>query len=312
MSDHGKPSEPGGAPHGEIDAATGTATTGHEWDGIRELNTPLPRWWLWTFYATTVWALVYVILYPAIPLIGDATAGLLGWHSRHQVEQDMQAAVAGRAELFARIRDEPLDAIIGDEALRTAAFRAGASAFKVNCVQCHGADAAGSFGYANLNDDSWLWGGTPEAIETTIRHGIRFDGDPDTRYSEMPAFGRDQILSRDQIEAVTQFVLSLSGQPHDAALAGLGKPLFSDNCAACHGEQGEGNQELGAPRLADAIWLYGPSPETIRAQIEMPRHGVMPAWGQRLDATTIKELAVYVHGLGGGERVAAAGPPATE
>ena len=303
MSDRGYPIVPDTRSE-EIDPATGTPTTGHEWDGIKELNTPLPRWWLWIFYATHIWALGYIILYPSIPLFRDATTGLLGWNSRAQVEEEIRNVALGRADLFERVRDQPLQAIIDDEALRNVAFRAGESAFKVNCVQCHGADAAGSPGFANLNDDDWLWGGTPDEIETTILHGVRFAGDPETRYSEMPAFG-DGILDRGQIEAVTQFVLSLSGEPHDAGVAAAGAPLFADNCAACHGEAGEGSRDLGAPRLNDAVWLYGSDPDTIRAQIAAPRHGVMPAWGGRLDAITIKELAVYVHGLGGGETQAA-------
>jgi cytochrome c oxidase cbb3-type subunit 3 len=300
VSDRGYPAVPGTAPT-EVDVATGTETTGHEWDGIKELNTPLPRWWLWIFYVTHIWALGYIILYPAIPLFNDATSGLLGWNSRAEVETEMSDVELGRADIMARIRDEPLKAIVEDEGLRTASFRGGESAFKVNCVQCHGADAAGSAGFANLNDDDWIWGGTVEDIHTTIVHGVRFAGDPDTRISDMPAFGRDGMLDRTQIEQTTQFVLALSGQPHDAAVAEAGAPLFADNCAVCHGEAGEGNRELGAPQLNDAIWLYSGDTESIRRQIHTPRHGVMPAWGQRLDPTTIKQLSVYVHGLGGGE-----------
>jgi cytochrome c oxidase cbb3-type subunit 3 len=305
VSDHGYPPVPKTHPD-EIDAPTGTATTGHQWDGIKELNTPLPRWWLWVFYATHVWALIYIILFPSIPLLRGATTGLLGWHSRSEVAAEIDTAATARADSLARIRDLPLEEIVEDEALRQVAFRGGESAFKVNCVQCHGADAAGSFGFANLNDDDWLWGGTLDAIHQTVVHGIRFAADADTRVSEMPAFGRDGILDRQQIDAVAEFVLSLSGASHDDALAEAGAPLFAENCAACHGENGEGSHELGAPRLNDAVWLYSSDRDAIRAQIAAPRHGVMPAWGQRLDPTTIKELAVYVHGLGGGERQASA------
>lgn len=301
MSDRGYPPVPDTNPHGEIDGPTGTATTGHQWDGIKELNTPLPRWWLWIFYVTHIWALGYVILYPSIPLLRDATTGLLGWHARSEVASDLDAVEMARADLFGRIRDLPLREIVKDEELRNVAFRGGQSAFKVNCVQCHGADAAGSVGFANLNDDDWLWGGTLDDIHATVLHGVRYAGDENTRLSEMPAFGSDGLLDRRQIDQVTNYVLSLAGLDHDVAAAEDGAPFYADNCAACHGETGEGNRELGAPRLNDAVWLYGSDPEAIRAQINAPRHGVMPAWGGRLDETTIKQLAVYVHGLGGGE-----------
>jgi cytochrome c oxidase cbb3-type subunit 3 len=283
-----------------VDQATGTETTGHEWDGIKELNTPLPRWWLWTFYATIIWALGYVILYPAWPLVTSATGGVLGWNSRQAVADQLAMVDAERQVVLDQIRDLPLEQIRTDDALMQAAFRGGQSAFKVNCVQCHGSGAEGGVGYANLNDDDWLWGGTLEEIYATIQHGIRYEQDPDTRWSEMLAFGRDGILDNQQISDVTQYVLSLSGQDHDAAAAAEGQQIFADNCVACHGEDGGGDQALGAPALNDAVWLYGGTPEMIAAQIANPRHGVMPAWAGRLDPVTIKELALYVHALGGG------------
>lgn len=291
--------------HGEIDAATGTATTGHEWDGIKELNTPLPSWWLWVLYATHVWALVYVVLYPAIPFVGNgASNGLLGWNSRAAVVEDIAAADAKRAGVLQQIKDLPLEEIAKNDELRRAAFRAGQSAFKVNCVQCHGADAAGSPGYANLNDDDWLWGGTLDDIHTTLEHGIRYAPDAQTRVSQMPAFGRDKVLDKDQIAQVAAYVLSLSGQKHDAALAAKGAEAYATNCASCHGEKGEGVRDLGGPRLNDAVWLFSARPEQVAAQISNPNHGVMPGWAGRLDAVTIKQLAIYVHGLGGGQAAA--------
>lgn len=305
MSDHGNPPVPDTNSHGDIDAATGTPTTGHQWDGIKELNTPLPRWWLWVFYATHVWALGYIILYPSIPLLRDATTGLLGWHSRSELAGEISTVEMTRADLFTRIRDLPLQEIAADEELRNVAFRGGESAFKVNCVQCHGADAAGGVGYANLNDDDWLWGGTLEEINATIGHGVRYAGDAETRVSEMPAFGRDEILDRQQIDQAVQYVLSLAKLDHDPAAAQAGAAIYAENCAACHGEAGEGVRELGAPRLNDVVWLYGSDAEAIRAHIHLPRHGVMPAWGERLDPITIKQLAIYVHGLGGGENMPA-------
>ncbi|WAJ31358.1 cytochrome-c oxidase, cbb3-type subunit III [Jeongeupella avenae] len=298
-ADEGFPRVPESEPHrGEIDQPTGTATTGHEWDGIKELNTPMPRWWLWVFYATHVWALVYIVLFPAIPLLKDSTTGLLGWHSRSEVAEEIDTAAVARADQFERIRNLPIEQVADDETLRNLAVRGGESAFKVNCVQCHGADAAGGIGFANLNDDDWIWGGSLEAIEQTIAHGVRHAGDDETRLSEMPAFGRDGMLDREQIAAVTRHVLSLSGAgPADPA----GATVFADNCAACHGASGEGNRDVGAPRLSDAVWLYSSDPAAIRAQIHNPKHGAMPSWSQRLDPATVKQLAIYVHSLGGGE-----------
>jgi cytochrome c oxidase cbb3-type subunit 3 len=295
----------GAAGHGagngvEIDQPTGQATTGHEWDGIKELNTPLPRWWLWTFYATIAFSLGYVVLYPAIPLLDSATRGVLGYSTRGEVERTLQAAQAAQAGNLEQVASLPLDEIAADEDLLRFAVAGGRSAFLVNCVQCHGSGAAGSTGYPNLNDDDWLWGGTLDDIHATISHGIRFDQNAETRLSEMPAFG-DGILDRRQVGAVANHVLSLSGSDHDASLEREGAELFAANCAACHGEGGEGNRELGAPALDDAIWLYGGGLQDVAAQITRPRHGVMPAWSHRLDATTIKELTLFVHSLGGGE-----------
>ncbi|GIL01437.1 MAG: Cbb3-type cytochrome c oxidase subunit [Alphaproteobacteria bacterium] len=285
----------------EIDAISGTETTGHEWDGIKELNTPLPRWWLWTFYITIIWALGYTIAYPAWPLISTNTKGLLGYSSRADVARELAAAEAGRASVLQRIAETDIAGIAADEELSRFAVAAGRSAFKVYCSQCHGSGAQGAPGYPNLNDDDWLWGGTLDDIFLTINHGVRFDADDDTRISEMPAFGRDELLEPGQISAVANFVLSLSGKDHDAAQVEEGKTVYAENCASCHGDDGTGLAEFGAPNLADAIWLYGDTMEAVVAQISGPQHGVMPAWGTRLGETTVKQLAVYVHSLGGGE-----------
>lgn len=295
----------------QIDAVTGQETTGHEWDGIRELNTPLPLWWLWTFYACIAFSLVYVVLYPALPLISGATRGVLGYSTRGAVEEAMTAAKTAQAGNLERIASLSLEEIAADPDLQRFAVAGGRSAFLVNCVQCHGSGAAGSPGYPNLNDDDWLWGGTLEDIHATIAHGVRFDQDSDTRFSQMPAFGADKMLTGGEIGEVADFVRSLSGQDHDAASGEVGKALYADNCAACHGETGAGERSLGAPALSDAIWLYGSDRASIVAQISRPRHGVMPAWAHRLDETTIKQLALFIHSLGGGESVSAALPPAT-
>jgi cytochrome c oxidase cbb3-type subunit 3 len=284
----------------EIDPVTNQPTTGHNWDGIRELNRPLPRWWVWTFYATIAFAFVYILLYPAIPLTRGGTPGLLGYSTRGEVEAALAGARAAQAANLQRVASLPLEEIRADPDLGRFAVAGGRSAFLVNCVQCHGSNAAGSPGYANLNDDDWLWGGTLEDIHRTISYGIR-STHPDTRISLMPAFGADGILAPAQVNAVAEFVLSLSGKAKDAKLAEEGRQVFADNCAACHGSAGEGNREFGAPRLNDAISLYGANRATVVAQVTQPRHGVMPAWAGRLNETVIKELTLYIYSLGGGE-----------
>lgn len=285
----------------ETDAHGGVETTGHEWDGIKELNNPLPLWWLWTFYACIIWSIGYVIAYPAIPLIEDATKGVLGYSSRGELAVELDRARAEKGEMLARVAVAPLQEIAEDPALYRFATAGGRSAFKVHCSQCHGAGAEGSAGYPNLNDDDWLWSGSLEGIADTITHGVRFTQDEDTRGSEMPAFGRDGMLDKPAIDRITAHVGALAGLEHDAALAGEGAALYAENCAVCHGPKGEGVRDQGGPRLTDPIWLYGASTQEIRAQIHTPNHGVMPAWGGRLDQTVIKQLAIYVHGLGGGE-----------
>lgn len=283
----------------QIDKVTGVETTGHEWDGIRELNNPLPRWWIWTFYATIVWALAYTVAYPAWPLIRSATDGVLGYSSRHNLDTTLDAASAAQADRVAAIAERPLSEILADDDLRRFAEAAGAAAFKVNCSQCHGSGAAGSAGYPNLNDDDWLWGGDIEAIHQTVAHGIRFAGDEATRYSEMTPF--TGVLQPEQIRQAAAYVYSLTGTPSDRARAEAGAKVFADNCAACHGADARGNREMGAPDLADAIWLYGRGEAAIAAQVRNPKNGVMPAWGDRLGDTTVKELSIFVHSLGGGE-----------
>ncbi|MEQ9491400.1 MAG: cytochrome-c oxidase, cbb3-type subunit III [Alphaproteobacteria bacterium] len=286
-----------------IDEITGVETTGHVWDGIQELNNPLPRWWLWIFYATVVFAIGYVIYYPAIPLIEDATSGISGYSSRANVEADLQAAADANAGLVARIAETDVGDIADDAELQRFATAGGASAYKVYCSQCHGSGAQGAEaqGYPNLNDDAWLWGGTVEDIYTTIAHGVRYEQDEDTRFSEMPAFGRDGILSGDEIKALAHYVRSLSNLEHNGELAASAATLFADNCAACHGEDGTGMREVGAPNLADAVWHYGQETSQLIAQIRNPKHGVMPAWYDRLGDVEVKRLAVYIHSLGGGE-----------
>lgn len=285
----------------EIDEATGTETTGHEWDGIRELDTPMPRWWLWTFYATIVFSIGYMLWYPAIPLWETSTMGISGQTNRLELKRDLEIRDESRREKISMLAEQDLETIRDDEELVRFAVAGGASLFKVYCTQCHGSGAQGGPGYPNLNDDEWLWGGDLEAIYTSIAHGIRNDEDDEARISLMPSFGADEILDREQINQVTEYVLQLSGQEHDQALASAGSEIFAEQCTACHGEAGLGIRDLGAPNIADAIWLYGGSREEIRAQLIRPKHGAMPPWLERLREANVKQLALYVHSLGGGE-----------
>ena len=285
-----------------IDQPTGTETVGHEWDGIEELNTPLPRWWLWALYASIVWGVIYTIFYPAWPLVSEATAGVLGWSSRGQLEQQLAADAAKRAPLISAIAAAPIEQIPNNQKLMQAAIEGGRAAFRVNCVQCHGSGAAGSKGYPNLNDDDWLWGGDLKSIHYTIEHGVRNPGHDATRTSQMPAFGRDGLLPDDQIDDVVAFVRAISRQQPANASARRGAAVFATNCAACHGANAKGNRELGAPNLTDAIWLYGGDEESVQKSVRDARFGVMPRWGEKLDPATVKMLATYVHSLGGGER----------
>ncbi len=285
----------------KIDEISGVETTGHEWDGITELNNPLPRWWLWTMYATIVFAIGYVIYYPAIPLINEATPGLSGETNRSMLLKEMAAAKQARAGLVARVENASVDEIAGDSELRRFAISGGKSLFKVNCVQCHGSGAQGSPGYPNLNDDDWLWGGDLDSIYGTIAHGARYPHSEETRTSDMPAFGKDELLEKDQIANIAEHVLKIAGLEYDAAKEAKGAPLFAENCASCHGAEGKGNSEFGAPNLADALWLYDGTRKGIIAQINSPKQGEMPAWKARLGDVSVKQLAVYVHSLGGGQ-----------
>jgi cytochrome c oxidase cbb3-type subunit III len=297
---------PNSVPRGRIDEATGTRTVGHEWDGIEELDTPMPRWWLWTFYLTILFSLGYVIAYPAIPLLSKGTEGLLGWTSRGQLAKEMSAADMARLSLREEIAATDIRKLAGKPELMREAVAGGRAAFRVNCVQCHGSGAAGSTGYPNLADDEWLWGGNLAELEYTIRHGIRQPDHPETRTSLMPSFGRDGILNPDQVRDVTSYVLALSGRERPSAGSQRGSELFAANCVTCHGPAGKGDRRFGAPDLTDAIWLFGNSRDAVIGSITNAHAGVMPAWQGRLDTATIRMLAAYVHSLGGGEDFAPA------
>ncbi len=284
----------------EVDALSGTETTGHEWDGIKELNTPLPRWWVGIFIATIVWAIGYWIVMPAWPLLNGYTPGILGHSQRAQVAADLKALSGMRVTREQQLAKASLNQIVANPDLLQFAQAEGRSAFADNCAPCHGSGGQGGHGYPNLNDDVWLWGGTLADIQHTITVGVR-STDPATRQSQMPAFGHDAILKPDQIDDLTEYVVHLSGRPVNAAAVARATKLFADNCAACHGADGKGNRQMGAPNLTDNDWLYGPRREDIHDQIWNGHGGVMPTWAGRLSPETIKALAVYVHSLGGGE-----------
>ncbi len=285
----------------EIDSVTGVETTGHVWDGdLRELNKPLPKWWLYVLYATIVWSIGYWIVYPAWPTLNGYTKGVFDYSQRGEVSKEVAAAKAAQAKYFEQIAATSLADIEKNQELLPFVMAGGAAVFGDKCGPCHGKGGGGAVGYPNLNDDDWLWGGSPEAIERTIQVGIR-SGHAEARDMAMPRFGLDGMLKAAEITDTAQYVLSLTGHSTDAAAVDRGSKLFADNCAACHGETGQGNQDVGAPNLTDGIWLYGGKLADVQKTIETGRGGVMPYWGDRLDPVTIKMLAAYVHSLGGGK-----------
>ncbi|WP_370336609.1 cytochrome-c oxidase, cbb3-type subunit III [Parvularcula marina] len=281
----------------DIDDHSGIETTGHEWDGIKELNNPLPRWWLIIFYVTIAWAFVYYIFMPSFP----GLKGIRNHSERVNVTEDLATLREARSELASRLlTTASLESIEQDNELRQFAMAAGKSAFGDNCATCHGVGGVGYPGYPSLADDVWLWGGTLDDIRLTITHGIR-SADEEARFSQMPAYGEQGMLSGDQINDLATYVLNYSEpQVNEEALA-RAEPLFQQQCSICHAKDGTGDQSQGAPNLTDAEWLYGGDYATIRAQIWNGRNGIMPNWGERLDDATIASLAVYVHSLGGGE-----------
>lgn len=284
----------------EKDEITGKATTGHEWDGIQELDTPLPKWWVYVFYACIVASVIVFILYPAIPGITGYTKGVLGNTARQSLSEELVKARAAQAKYLDRIKTASLEEINKDKDLKDFAVAGGKAAFADNCVPCHGQGGAGQKGYPSLADDVWLWGGTLKDIEKTLLVGIRFSNES-TRTSQMPRYGVDGVLNDQQLDDVTEYVLSLTNRAKNKEAVERGAKIYAEQCAACHGKQGEGDQTQGSPALNDQIWLYGGTPAQIRAQINDPQMGVMPAWDGRLDRTTIKMLTIYVHSLGGGK-----------
>ena len=284
----------------EKDSVSGQMTTGHEWDGLKELNTPLPKWWLYTFYATILFSLVWVVLYPALPISG--ATGLLGWTARGALPAQQAAERARIEPMMARLRAATPEQIAADPELRAFALAGGRVAFANNCAGCHGAGGQGApGGFPSLADDDWIYGGSFDAIQHTIRHGVRANESDEQRGVAMPAFQVTGMLNAAQVSDTAEFVLSLTGRSTDPAAVTRGEALYAENCASCHGDRGEGNRDLGAPRLNDRIWLYGGEKADIMRSIANSRAGVMPSWQGRLDPATVNMLTVYVHALGGGE-----------
>ncbi len=272
-------------------------TTGHEWDGISEYNIPAPRWWLIVWIICIIWSVGYWIFYPTWPTPSGNSKGILNWSQQSQLDESQKEIDDKKSVFLQKISKSNFEQIKKDPQLMEFALNGGRAAFKENCAACHGTGAQGAKGFPNLNDDDWLWGGKIEEIYQTLQFGIRSTHDK-TRSHQMPAFGLDKVLKKDEIEAVAEYVLSLSGKA-EKNLAG--EKIFRANCAACHGANAKGARNMGAPNLTDAIWLYGSSREDVIFTINYSRNGVMPYWSGRLDDNAIKQLSLYIHSLGGGE-----------
>ena len=259
----------------------GGADTGHVWDkDLREYNNPLPKWWLWLFYITVVFGLVYLVLYPGL----GTFKGIKGWTQANQYEAERAAVEAKAAEWFAPFASMTVPQLAGDaKAMSTAN-----NLFQNNCAQCHGSDGGGARGFPNLSDADWQWGGDADTIVQTITAG---------RMAAMPPWG--EVLGPDGVEEAVAYVQTLSGQPADAAKAAAGKTRFETVCSACHGMDGKGNPLLGAPNLTDQTWLYGSDAATIRETIVKGRNGQMPSFGDKLGEQRVRLLAAYVTRLSG-------------
>ncbi len=285
----------------EKDSVTGTVTTGHEWDGIRELDTPMPKWWVYVFIACVIWAFGYCVLYPSVPYGTGYFKGVLGYSSRERVNAEVADVHAARSAAMNQVATLPFEQILADRGLSEMALTSGRITFAENCAPCHGAGGAGRPGYPALAAGAWIWGGSFDALQQTLQHGIR-SNDPDTRQSQMPAFGATGALAPEQVQHVADYVWqNLYGHRDAAVDAAPGKAIYAENCAACHGENGEGSREVGAPRLASHVHLYGDNRDQVVMQIQQGRGGVMPNWGARLDPATLRSVVLYVHSLSGGE-----------
>ena len=272
-------------------------TTGHNWDGVSEYNVPAPRWWLIVWIICIIWAVIYWFFYPTWPTLSGNTKGSLNWTKFSELSGEQKKIEEKKIVYLEQMSKKSLEEIRQDEKLMQFALNTGKSAFRENCSACHGQGAQGYKGYPNLNDDDWLWGGKLSDIYQTLLYGIR-SGHDSARVNQMPSFGLDKVLKKAEINDTIEYVLSLSNKSEFNA---RGEAIFKANCVACHGNEGKGNQELGAPNLTDAIWLYGSDKKDIYYTIYYARAGVMPFWKNRLDDNTIKSLTLYVHSLGGGK-----------
>lgn len=285
----------------EVENKTETTipTTGHKWDGISEYDIPAPRWWLIIWIICIVWSVIYWFFYPTWPTTSGHTKGLLNWTQKSELAESQKEIELRKNVHLGKFSKSSFDEILQDQQLTEFALNGGRAVFKENCAACHGTGASGSKGFPNLNDDDWLWGGKISDIYTTIKYGIRSDHEK-ARFSQMPSFGLDKILKKEEIKMVVEYAASLS--KGSAKNNSKGGKIFKENCASCHGIAGKGNRSVGAPNLSDAIWLYGDKKEDITHTVTYARSGVMPYWEGRLDEQTIRQLAVYVHSLGGGEK----------
>lgn len=286
---------------GKHDPVTGRTTTGHEWNGIEELDTPVPRVVLFFLAATFLFSLVYWVLMPAWPLGVTYTRGLLGIDQRAVVSRQVEEAAARRTVWNERIAtEEDLSALLVDDGLMRHVHDTGRALFADNCGVCHGVEGGGGPGYPDLSAKAWLWGGEPETLAETIRVGINSTHD-ETRFAQMMAFGRMGMLDREEVRSAAAYVRSLSGQALSQAeqeRVEAGGQIFADNCASCHGEDGAGTVELGAPDLTDDVWIYGGDAQSVFTSIHAGREGHMPHWEGRLSAVDIRLLALYVATLG--------------
>ncbi|CUH78469.1 Cytochrome c oxidase subunit III [Tritonibacter multivorans] len=277
----------------EIDPVSGRETTGHEWNGIKELNSPMPKAfniWLWASIAVSV---LMWVLYPSFPTVHSFLGGSLGYSSRSAVNEAVADGLRTRAEAFSVFEHEDIAELAADQTLRPQFEDQIGVLFRDNCAACHGRDAAGQKGFPNLSDNHWLWSGTPADIEYTLQVGINSSNE-DTRYAEMPAFGREEMLEKTEISDVIDFVLSLTEAAHDTGAAQRGQVVFADNCASCHGEDAAGGLENGAPNLTDDTWIYGGTRSDLEKTLKQGRAGVMPAWAGRLSDAEIRQLTLYV------------------
>jgi cytochrome c oxidase cbb3-type subunit III len=281
----------------ERDDYTGYLTTGHEWNGIKELNTPVPRAVYFFLLIAFVFSVGYWVLMPAWPLRVSYTKGLLGLDQRNIVQNSLKRAALGRSAWTKQIEAKSYQEIQADPALMNIVRQTGRTLFGDNCAVCHGLKAQGGHGFPNLTTTSWLWGGDPDSIAETIRVGIN-SPHPDSRTSQMPAFGHDQILQQADIDKVVAFVRSLSdsstAEAATPADVDAGKEIFAANCVACHGEDGKGNSDVGAPNLTDKSWIYGGDAQTITNTLWNGRQGHMPSWEGRLTPLNRKILALYL------------------